>query len=182
MPASEDHGDIFDDLLGLEDSFYSEGHELGVADGARAGHIEGKVFGMETGFEKFIEMGRQHGRALVWSRRTASGSTLVSGPNIAEPASPVPFLLGLTSNARLEKNIRSLITLTDPSTLSCANAEEAVADFDDRLKKAFVKTKMIKKSLGEEESLGRQSGQDQKSSPADAGGNIEDISALHARH
>ena len=61
--------DPFDDLLSLEDKFYKEGYDLGVSDGERAGRVEGRLFGLEKGFEKYAAMGRLHGRAIIWAGR-----------------------------------------------------------------------------------------------------------------
>lgn len=61
--------DPFDSVLDLEETYYQEGYDLGVADGSRAGRIEGRVFGIEKGFEKFAAMGMLHGRAAVWASR-----------------------------------------------------------------------------------------------------------------
>src|SRR5882762_2032425 len=61
--------DPFESVLDLEETYYQEGYDLGVADGSRAGQIEGRVFGIEKGFEKFAAMGMLHGRAAVWASR-----------------------------------------------------------------------------------------------------------------
>lgn len=61
--------DPFDSLLNLEEKFYDDGYQLGVADGSRAGRIEGRAFGLEKAFEKFLPMGVLHGRSTVWAGR-----------------------------------------------------------------------------------------------------------------
>jgi hypothetical protein len=61
--------DILSPALSLEESYYASGFALGKADGARAGLIDGRRFGLEKGFEKFANMGRIHGRAIVWGSR-----------------------------------------------------------------------------------------------------------------
>lgn len=61
--------DLFDSILHLEDDFYREGYALGEADGAPAGRLEGRAFGLEKGFEKYAEMGRLHGKAVIWASR-----------------------------------------------------------------------------------------------------------------
>ncbi len=43
-----------------------------------------------------------------------------------------------------------LHSLTDPLTFSTDNTEDAVADFDDRLKRAGAKAKVIERSIGED--------------------------------
>ena len=168
--------DPFDRLLDLEDTFYNEGYELGVADGARAGLIEGRVFGLEKGFEKFIDMGRLHGRSVIWAGRLSRTQNSQQQIHVKEPGKttdndvqgdPPPFsrsskaqrddhsesspsmLPLLSDNMRLEKHIRTLYALTEPESLSTQNNEGAVSDFDDRLKRAQAKAKIIEKSIGE---------------------------------
>lgn len=189
--------DPFDDLLGLEEQFYDEGHQLGVADGAKAGRIEGRVFGLEKGFEKFVESGRVHGRAAVWAGRlpkitgvtnedllsTASSDLSTKQPNgsISEVAT-IAKLPALSDKSRIEKQIRVLYALMEPATLSTENSEEAVSDFDDRYKRAQGKIKIIEKVLGEEGYNGR-SGQTGASAKSNGdGANIEDVDILKARH
>ena len=162
--------DPFDSLLGLEDHYYNEGFALGNADGIRVGQIEGRIFGLEKGFEKYIEMGKLHGRALVWSSRLqhskekpgsktqddltgATGTTESKNLN-GETETPSEdarsMLPSIPENKRLEKHVRTLYALTEPESLSTENNEEAVADFDDRLKRAQSKAKIIEKLVGEE--------------------------------
>jgi hypothetical protein len=70
MPSpSADPTDPFDDLLTLEDTLYTAAYDLGVSDGAHAGRIEGRIFGLEKGFEKFAELGQLHGRSVIWGSR-----------------------------------------------------------------------------------------------------------------
>ena len=166
--------DPLDNLLGLEDQYYQEGYDLGVKDGTQAGLIEGRLFGLEKGFEKYAAMGAIHGRSAVWAgrlskhpRETAGGEMsedlaavnhcrqkqeqikgdrkLSEGKGSITPA-PKPRCL-VPHSARLEKHIRVLYALTEPSSLSAKNTEESVSDFDDRLKRAEGKMKIIEKLL-----------------------------------
>ncbi len=194
--------DPFDDLLGLEDRFYDEGFQLGTADGAKAGRIEGRVFGLEKGFEKYVEMGRLHGKSLVWAGRLSKVHVPATAPSEGPPgiiqegaATPLDkdsvssmTLPTLPSNPRLEKHVRILYALTEPVSLSTENSEDAVSDFDDRQKRAIGKVKIIEKLVAEEGSgpapaLGPNSGLGTHQN-ANSGGdsNIEDMSVLKARH
>ncbi|KAK3710110.1 hypothetical protein LTR37_010541 [Vermiconidia calcicola] len=130
--------DPLDSLLSLEDQYYTEGFNLGVADGSRAGRIEGRIFGLEKGFEKFAGMGRLGGRAAVWKARTEDGGDGESG-------------VKLDTSERLTKHIHRLHTLTDVSTLSTENSEDAVSEFDDRFKDATAKARLISRIVGEDE-------------------------------
>lgn len=129
--------------MNLEEKFYSDGHKAGVADGARAGRIEGRSFGIEKGYEKFVEAGRLYGKAIVWANRL---------PQAQQPPAAsteqLPALGG--GGARLEKNVLTLHALVEPETLSTENSDEAVNDFDDRVKRAQGKARVVERQVGEE--------------------------------
>lgn len=193
---------IFDELLGLEDRFYNEGFQLGTEDGAKAGRIQGRALGLEKGLEKYIEIGRLHGKSLVWASRLPKIRTPdMETSNITTNGQDEPTALScnivssssfdlptLPANSRLEKHIKILYALTEPVSLSTDNSEDAVSDFDDRLKRSMGKVKVIEKLVGEEGlASGFGSGANgYLSSQQNAGngwdGNIEDVSLLKARH
>ncbi|GFP56959.1 hypothetical protein ACSS6W_004500 [Trichoderma asperelloides] len=137
--------DLFDDVFTLEDRFYTEGYNQGVQDGARAGRIEGRSFGMEKGFEKFLESGRIASKSLVWANRLPKNPQ--PGSASEEKSSEACTLPPLPKNPRLEKNIKLAYALVEPDTLSTENSDEAVQDFDDRVKRAQGKVKIIEKML-----------------------------------
>ncbi|OOG01197.1 hypothetical protein ASPCADRAFT_402074 [Aspergillus carbonarius ITEM 5010] len=194
---------LLESLLDLEESFYREGYGLGVADGAHTGYTEGSVFAVEKGFEKFVELGRLYGKALVWTQRLAdsqpyknfdpagldkgppSSSLLASDkpdgfsmdPAICQEMSRFP------SSSRLAKNIDTLLELVDPASLPMVNTEEAVNDVDERMKGAAIKAKLIQRALGERED-NSDIHPDAKELPTsgDGTGSIEDISSLNIRH
>ena len=152
-----DH-DSLDDLLGLEDKFYNEGFNLGLKDGQRAGLIEGRFFGLEKGFEKYTSMGMLYGRSVVWASRLPEKEKLQkTSSNVNMHANPAGKLnlsgsasLPELENPRLEKHIRTLYALSEPGSLATDNSEEAVADFDDRFRRAEGKAKIIQKLIGED--------------------------------
>ena len=139
--------DPSDALLNLEDTLYTTAYNLGVSDGAHAGRIEGRIFGLEKGFEKFASLGELHGRSVVWGSRLPG---LTSNTVSKEEASK--SLPQLKRNERLRNNTTLLHSLTDPLTFDTANTEEGVADFDDRFKRAGAKAKVIERIVGEAES------------------------------
>ena len=143
--------DPFHDLFSLEERYYQEGHALGVADGARSGRVEGRVFGLEKGFEKFAAMGRIAGQAAVWEARLSKESQQESEGSLEKQAQdPAQMHLpSIQGNARLQKHVQTLSALTEADSLSTQNTEDAVTDFDDRLKRAEGKTKVIQSILGE---------------------------------
>lgn len=213
--------DPFDSLLGLEDEYYNEGYNLGEADGQRAGHIEGRLFGLEKGFEKYLKMGKLHGRSIVWGSRlpnlevqpkVASGPTASAvGSSHAETrgqdviqsrqaaSSPVTGAIGsaaasqlpaIPGNLRIEKHLRTFHALVEPESLSTNNNEDSVSDFDDRLKRAHGKAKIIEKLMGDESPSARAitvvspvlTGDRRAGTQASGDGSIEDISILQVRH
>lgn len=157
-PVQEE--DPFNSLLTLEDTLYTSAYTSGVTAGAHSGRIEGRIFGLEKGFEKYSELGHLHGRSQVWGSRlpglstanqglaTSSGAGVHNGNG--EKRNVLP-LLGNT--ARLQSNTTLLHSLTDPDTFSTLNTEEAVADFDDRFKRAGAKAKVIERIIGEGETM-----------------------------
>jgi hypothetical protein len=156
--------DPFDSLLTLEDTLYTTAYTSGSLAGARAGRIEGRIFGLEQGFEKFAKLGELHGRSVVWGARTLTPKR--TGPSDSsrdvevakedeletEKEEGNTSLPDLPTNPRLVNNITLLHSLTDPQTFSTENTEDAVADFDDRFKRAGAKAKVIERITGESES------------------------------
>ncbi len=141
--------DPFDEVLGLEDHFYDEGFRQGEADGTRAGKAEGRTFGLENGFGKFLESGRLQGRAAIWANQLYPASKGDESTAQVCSAAPLPAVPTLPPLPRLQKNLRALYALVEPGTLSTANTDEAVADFDDRIKRAQSKARIFEKMAGE---------------------------------
>ncbi|KAE8453006.1 hypothetical protein EG329_012193 [Mollisiaceae sp. DMI_Dod_QoI] len=153
----------FDEVLGLEEEFYDGGFQQGLADGVKEGRIEGRTFGLEKGFEKYTESGRLYGKSLVWANQIlptrqlppaqrmanndTSTSCTTSHPPDQHPSSSLS-LPPLPNNQRLVKHIKVLHALSESESLSTENTEEAVTDFDDRLKRAQGKTKVIERIVG----------------------------------
>ena len=198
MPHQETMDPNFlDGLLDLEEDFYNEGYKLGWSDGAHAGFTEGTVFAVEKGFDKFFEMGRLYGKALVWAQRLAEleaskkadrGNEAKDGSDIPQPQettldpSACREMASFPASSRLPKNIRTLLELADPASLDMKNTEEGVEDVDERLKGALVKAKLIQRALGEREDTA-DIHPDTKGLAAsgDGSGSIEDISSLRTR-
>ena len=133
--------DLFDGALSLEDNLYTQGYDRGVADGARAGKLEGRSVGMAKGFEKFVESGRLYGRSVVWSNRLPAAAAPSEG-------SPEQLLPPLPRNPRLAKNVESVHALMEPGTLSSENDDDAVQDFDERLRRAQGKVRVVERVVG----------------------------------
>jgi hypothetical protein len=58
-------------------------------------------------------------------------------------------LPSLSKSQRLERHLKVLHALSESESLSTENTEEAVSDFDDRLKRAEGKAKIIERLVGE---------------------------------
>ncbi|KAK6579602.1 hypothetical protein PZA11_007838 [Diplocarpon coronariae] len=147
----------FDEVLALEEQFYSEGFRQGMDDGVAAGRVEGRTFGLEKGFEKYVESGRLYGKSIVWANRMSRLRRDTGEPARASMAarsadastSPCLALGALPENHRLAKHIKVLHALAESESLSTENTEEAVSDFDDRLTRARGKAKVIERIVGE---------------------------------
>ncbi|KAM7187981.1 hypothetical protein V8F33_010938 [Rhypophila sp. PSN 637] len=149
--------DPFEDILNLEEQFYQEGYKQGQEDGVAAGRSEGRSLGLEKGFQKFAEAGMLYGKAIVWanrlpavkSRYQASDTSVRGGKETEIDRSSSLALPSLPDNARLEKHVTTLYALVEAETLSTENNDEAVNDFDDRIKRAQGRAKMIERIVGE---------------------------------
>jgi hypothetical protein len=160
--------ETFDEILGLEESFYADGYQSGLEDGIVAGRIEGRKFGLEKGFEKYVEGAKLYGKSLVWANRVPQLQTAVSRRLEASDKSPeqtraelssAPLRLpSVSNNQRLVKHLQVLHALAESESLSTENTEDAVSDFDDRYKRAQAKAKIIERMVGETQREAEDSG------------------------
>jgi len=139
--------DPFDSLFSLEDQYYDEGYEEGRCDGLQQSELEARLFGIEKGFEKFVMMGKLQARAKIWAARLPNQATF----NAISSNKDVVTLPRLSANPRLEKHITTLQELVDLTTLSIANTDDDVGDFDERVRRAQAKVKIIERMIGEED-------------------------------
>ncbi|KAI0973968.1 DUF1715-domain-containing protein [Xylaria arbuscula] len=182
--------DPFDDLLNLEEEYYKEGYEEGLKDGIEAGRIEGYSLGLQKGFEKFVEAGRLQSKAVVWANRIPKyqerrqEQQQLQGEDVKSKEEEETGtsensggrLPPIHSNPRLEKNIEMLYGLVEPGTLSTDNDDEAVNDFDSRIKGANAKLKIIERVIGE--GTTSQKAMASSSSAPAKNENIEDIGSI----
>jgi hypothetical protein len=138
----------FDEILGLEEQFYEEGFRQGVEDGVKAGRIDGRTFGLEKGFEKYLESGRFYGKSLIWANRLPQYTTKKHNNSDTE-REIILNLPPLPENHRLAKHLKVLHAVSESASLSTENTEEAVSEFDDRLKRAQAKAKIVERMVGE---------------------------------
>ncbi|KAM3080607.1 hypothetical protein ACMFMG_005544 [Clarireedia jacksonii] len=171
--------DPFDEVLGLEEEFYNNGYQTGLDEGIAAGRIEGRTLGLEKGFEKYVEMGRLHGKSLVWKAPTSNPTTSSSNSDPSSLPRESPDmqpreLPQFSTNERLAKQIKVFYALAEADSLATDNTDDAVSDFDDRLKRAQAKVKIIERMIGEIDRL--------REEPKSSGdGAIEDVSVMKAR-
>jgi hypothetical protein len=196
--------DPFDTLLTLEDTLYTSAYTLGARDGAHAGRIEGRIFGLEKGFEKFAALGTLHGRAAVWSgqiSRPAQTSASTNTPTSRDfgmnsgAASERPKGIGgeegvkaeserreegriprLDVGERTRNHVEMLHALSDPATFSTLNTEDAVADYDDRFKRAAAKAKIIERIVSTAPSSSAKRGGNEAGAKGKRDDNMEDFS------
>lgn len=140
--------DPLEDVFNLEDRFFQQGYRQGLEDGAAAGRIEGRSFGMQKGFEKFLESGRLASKAVVWANRIPPKTAPPSSGGEASSQPERCALPPLANNARLERNVKMVYALVEPDTLATENTDDAVQDFDDRVKRALGKAKVVERTAG----------------------------------
>lgn len=190
--------DPFNEVLDLEEQFYNEGYQQGLSDGVKAGRIEGRTFGLEKGFEKYVESGKLHGKSLVWINRLKNAQEPTSTPLESQPSGVISHnstvepseeqgssLTGTTlklppllENQRLSKHVKVLYALAESDSLPTENTEEAVSDFDDRLKRAQAKAKIIERMIGETKADSNIPGTVQSNND----GSIEDVNSIKGGH
>lgn len=145
-------------VINIEAHFYDQGFTDGSKDGVLMGKAEGRSVGFKTGFEKFLESGRIAGKTIVWANRyeasSSSRSHTHTTPSVIQQDTPqqlktctLPPLA--SAGSRLRKNLETLYALVEPGTLSTRNSDEAVDDFDDRLRRAQGKMKVVERMVGE---------------------------------
>lgn len=61
-----------DDALSLEANFYSEGFQEGQEQHAREQFLEGKIYGLQTGFQRFLIVGYLQGLLEFWRQTTTN--------------------------------------------------------------------------------------------------------------
>ena len=95
------------------------------------------------------EADRQPSTAAT-STPAASSSSHDDRPPVEAATGEIPRLPDLSAaSARLEKNVVTLYGMLEPGTLSTRNDDDAVNDFDSRLKGARGKSKVIERVVGE---------------------------------
>lgn len=149
-----------DSLLDLESTYEAQGHADGLRDGRAQAHTSAKLFGLEKGWEKYLPMAQLRWRAERYAEMygvpidpaialSTPGSS--SSPSSAD-SKPVAMQSDDTRQqqhaSRLQKHITTLLALTSANTLTYLNTDEAIGDFEERLKRAQAKCKVLERMLG----------------------------------
>ncbi|QLQ78767.1 hypothetical protein HG537_0B01160 [Torulaspora globosa] len=109
-----------DYLLNLEQQFYQEGYEQGLSEKAKENYIEGKQFGLQVGFQRFVILGQIQGIVEVLK------SSLVDGSSIL-------------------KNVESIERLL--ADIQMSNDDDAVAEYESVIVKVRNKLRNVLLSL-----------------------------------
>ncbi|KAK6495255.1 hypothetical protein TWF481_003281 [Arthrobotrys musiformis] len=126
--------DILDSVLNLEEEYYTLGHQEGTLAGQTAGRLEGRAFGIETAFQKYLQLGIIKGRTKIWQSRLPSDNTTTTEKI-------------KISNPRHIKHITLLQTLS--TTPPIRNEEDDVEEVDDRIRRGKAKVKILENTLRE---------------------------------
>jgi hypothetical protein len=115
--------------------------------------------------------------ANVQDQHQSAGSSIFhfAPTSLCESMPPLPVTTA--PGSRLEKNIRGLLSLLDPATLSLENTEDSITEIEERMKNAILKVKLIQRILGERDDAAPTSTKD-----GDLSSNIEDMGMLKIRY
>lgn len=67
----------FDQSLDLEETYYREGFEEGTRDGEKQGLIEGRIYGSELSYERFLALGLLYGKISIWKCKYTNESRIM---------------------------------------------------------------------------------------------------------
>ncbi|EDO19084.1 hypothetical protein Kpol_2000p51 [Vanderwaltozyma polyspora DSM 70294] len=70
-----------DELLNLEEQFYQEGYQEGQNENLKHNFIEGKQYGLQTGFQRFLLVGQIKGICKVLERSCQENNSLLKNIN-----------------------------------------------------------------------------------------------------
>ena len=144
-----------------------EGRLFGLEKGFEKFAAMGKLHGKATIWTERLKIGEESGTSrdphgTSDAGQTSSVTVPEDGNSGASGESPSGMLADgdtdrtspralspLPNSERLGRHIRTLYALTEPATFSTQNDEESVADFDDRLKRAEAKARLVENIIGD---------------------------------
>lgn len=68
--------DIFEGAISLESDSYDKGYNDGVLDGERSGIAEGKHYGIQTAFQRYLSLGILQARYDLWNNINNSSTSI----------------------------------------------------------------------------------------------------------
>ncbi|ORY85712.1 hypothetical protein BCR37DRAFT_397313 [Protomyces lactucae-debilis] len=125
--------DIFHASLNLEEAYYAEGYREGATLGAQQGLIEGRIYGAQIAYERFLQVGLLYAKLDIWRAYATHGD----------------------SKPKLDKALARLEALLEALPRTNEEAEPG-ADYEAVLAGAIAKAKVIASLVGERMSLAQQ--------------------------
>ncbi|KAG7661620.1 uncharacterized protein J8A68_004889 [[Candida] subhashii] len=108
-----------DEILNIEQRYYQQGYDDGVAQSTKEQLIEGEEYGYQTGFQRFLIIGYIQGLVEYWQK------------NIEKYA----------NNKSFESHLQQLKDLV--VDIPIINGDEEVAEFEKRVNKARNKLRVV---------------------------------------
>lgn len=107
-----------DAVLDLEDEFYAKGYEDGQQQSSKEQYVEGKIYGLQTGFQRFLVVGYIQGLLAGW-RKIDSKSVQLHLDQLEKLVSDIPLTNGDLDVEKYERavvkarnKVRVVATLT----------------------------------------------------------------------
>ncbi|CAK9437316.1 uncharacterized protein LODBEIA_P16940 [Lodderomyces beijingensis] len=120
MSAENDNVEIdIDEVLNLEEESYKLGFDEGTAENAKQQLMEGKQYGYQTGFQRFLIVGYMQGLVIDWEEQAHAYSNW----------------------AQIEPRVKSLRSLV--FDIPTSNGDDEVVEFETKLHKARNKLSVV---------------------------------------
>ena len=126
-----------DEVLNLEQQQYQIGYQEGVEQSAKEQYLEGKQFGYQTGFQRFLIVGYIHGLIEEWESQSYMGR--YSGDGGDGDGAEKKKLEVMQGHLQ---QLKSYVDISNDGLL-LNNDEKSVARFEVQLKKARNKLRVI---------------------------------------
>ncbi|KAL7662677.1 Essential protein Yae1 N-terminal domain-containing protein [[Candida] zeylanoides] len=94
-----------DSLLDLEEEYYSQGLREGQARSTHTQYLEGKEYGYQTGYQRFLVVGYMRALAAEWSERPNSGSLATHLAQLRQMVADIPTSNDDAAVAQYEKAV-----------------------------------------------------------------------------
>lgn len=125
-----------DGALDIEDEFYAKGYRDGQEQSAREQFVEGKIFGLQTGFQRFLVVGYLQGLVGEW-KKLENASVASHLAQLEKLVSDIP-----TSNGDHE------VELYEKAVLKARNKARVVATITKTSEKIAALDRLVKEVGG----------------------------------